>query len=139
LKKPKSGNQIYFNNFFREIYLLLQLQNSTKSMFRQTQPKTITIRFRRWSRAGYAVFCSLSSTVTIGRLAVSIADKSLQKAVKVNTDFPFGISSEESPEEKKKKAELEASLVMIQETILSEISFDSAAAQGRKSNYLIFI
>jgi len=108
-------------------------------MFRQTQQKAITIRFRRWSRAGYAIFCSLSSTVTIGRLAVSIADKSLQKAVEGSTDFHFAISSEESPEEKKKKAELEASLILTQETILSEITFDCAAARGRKSNYLIFI
>lgn len=108
-------------------------------MFRQTQQNATTIRFRRWSRAGYAVFCSLSNTVTIGRLAVSIADKSLQKAVEACTNLPFAISSEESPEEKKKKAELEASLVQIHETILSEITFDSAAARGRKSNYSIFI
>ncbi len=108
-------------------------------MFRETQQKAITIRFRRWSRAGYAVFCSLSSTVTIGRLSVSIADRSLQKAVETSADFRFAISSEESPEEKKKKAELEASLILTHETILSEITFDSAAAQGRKSNYSIFI
>ena len=119
--------------------LLLQLQNSKKLMFRLTQQKATTIRFRRWSRAGYAVFCSLSTAVTIGRLAVCIADKSLQKAVEGNTDFPFALSSEESPEEKKKKAELEASLVQIHETILSEITFDNAAACSRKSKYLIFI
>ena len=108
-------------------------------MFRQTKQKATAIRFRRWSRAKYAVFCSLSSTVTIGRLAVSIADKSLQKAVEVCINLPFAISSEESPNEKKKKAELDASLVQIHETILSEITFDSAAACGHKSTYLIFI
>jgi len=40
-----------------------------------------SLRFRRWSRAGYAVFCSLGCTVTIGSLAVSVSDKSLQKSV----------------------------------------------------------
>ena len=37
-------------------------------------------RFRRWSRAGYAVFSSLSHCVSIGFLKTSIADSSLRKA-----------------------------------------------------------
>ncbi len=54
-------------------------------MFRQTKTQQHIIRFRRWSRAHYAVFCSLGTVVTIGCLAVSIADKSVQKSTKVNT------------------------------------------------------
>ncbi len=38
-----------------------------------------TIRFRRWSRKGYAIFRSLHSHVTIGRVCKSIADSALSK------------------------------------------------------------
>lgn len=38
-----------------------------------------TIRFRRWSGKGYAIFRSLHSHVTIGRVCKSIADSALSK------------------------------------------------------------
>lgn len=38
-----------------------------------------TIRFRCWSRKGYAIFRSLHSHVTIGRVCKSIADSALSK------------------------------------------------------------
>ncbi|MGN0036284.1 MAG: hypothetical protein ACI36X_03580 [Bacteroidaceae bacterium] len=38
-----------------------------------------TLRFRRWSRKGYAAFCSMGRVVSIGRLKKSIADASLGK------------------------------------------------------------
>lgn len=37
------------------------------------------LRFRRWSHKAYAVFASMGRCVTIGQLAVHIADRSLQK------------------------------------------------------------
>ncbi|MDR2968387.1 MAG: hypothetical protein LBV32_02130 [Tannerellaceae bacterium] len=37
------------------------------------------IRFRRWSRKGYAMFCSLGRCVTIGALKKGVADASLKK------------------------------------------------------------
>jgi len=37
------------------------------------------IRFRRWSRNGYAIFSSLGCCVTIGTLGRTIADASLKK------------------------------------------------------------
>jgi hypothetical protein len=37
------------------------------------------LRFKRWSRAKYAVFASISSCVSIGRLKASIADCLLKK------------------------------------------------------------
>ena len=40
-----------------------------------------SLRFTRWSRAGYAVFKSLNSAVTIGFLSTSISDSSLKKSV----------------------------------------------------------
>ncbi len=44
----------------------------------QTSFTPSSLRFTRWSRAGYAVFRSLSSSVSIGFLAVSISDCSLK-------------------------------------------------------------
>ena len=57
------------------------------------------IRFRRWSRAGYAVFRSLHNCVSIGFLKNVIADSSLQKSNAVaqkslNTVAVFDDSSE---------------------------------------------
>ena len=37
------------------------------------------IRFRQWSRKGYAIFASLGKHVTIGHVCKSIADASLTK------------------------------------------------------------
>lgn len=37
------------------------------------------IRFMRWSRKGYAAFCSIHRHVTIGQVAKGIADASLSK------------------------------------------------------------
>ena len=39
----------------------------------------VTMRFRRWSRTGYAAFRSLLHCVNIGFLKVAIADSSLHK------------------------------------------------------------
>lgn len=38
-----------------------------------------SIRFRRWSRKAYAVFCSVGRCVTIGCLSKAVADSSLSK------------------------------------------------------------
>ena len=38
------------------------------------------VRFRRWSRKGYAVFCSLTAQVTIGRVCKSICEMALRKS-----------------------------------------------------------
>ncbi|NLO69738.1 MAG: hypothetical protein GX102_02055 [Porphyromonadaceae bacterium] len=38
-----------------------------------------TIRFRRWSRKGYAVFAGLNKVISIGRIGSSISDKALLK------------------------------------------------------------
>ena len=39
------------------------------------------LRFRRWSRKAYAVFCSLGKHVTIGCVSKGIAEASLSKTV----------------------------------------------------------
>lgn len=55
-----------------KISLLLHLQMKTTTSHR-------IIRFRRWSRNGYAIFSSLGRCVTIGTLGRNIADASLKK------------------------------------------------------------
>ena len=46
---------------------------------KRTAPHTTLIRFRQWSRKGYAIFCSLGRQVTIGCLSKKVADCSLTK------------------------------------------------------------
>ena len=88
-----------------------------------------SIRFRRWSRVGYAVFRSLSANVTIGCLDVGISDKSLQKATKTASNSNHSNDSElESSDKLKAISELENALLQIQETSLIKITFDDAAA-----------
>ena len=94
-----------------------------------------SIRFRRWSRAGYAVFCSLACTVTIGCVAISISDKSLQKAVGVSKSSKSTIVTEsESPDKLSELLEIEAVLNQNQETTLFEITTDRAAACHQVTN-----
>lgn len=88
-----------------------------------------TIRFRRWSRVGYAVFCSLACSVTIGTLAVSVSNKTLQKSVgNTSNALCFSTSYNEDIENPLEKSELEATLQQIQELSFIQISVDSATA-----------
>jgi len=98
-----------------------------------------TFRFRRWSRAGYAVFCSLNSTVTIGNLAVSVSDKSLKKATGISANSILVIAGDsESPDDLSDLLELKAALQQIQEITFFETSTVSTAACSQYThNYFI--
>ena len=97
------------------------------------------IRFRRWSRAGYAIFCSLACTVTIGCVCVSISDKSLQKAVGISDNSLLTVAADtESRDKSMELTEQEATIHQIQETALAVISSDSAAARYQNT-YIYFI
>ncbi|MEI8086059.1 MAG: hypothetical protein WCG93_07580 [Paludibacter sp.] len=99
---------------------------------------TSTIRFRRWSRMGYAVFCSLACSVSIGRLAVSVSDKTLQKSVgNTSNAICFSTSNSEDTENPIEKLELEATLQQIQAPSFIQISVDSAAACSQSTIYII--
>lgn len=99
----------------------------------------LSLRFRRWSRAGYAVFCSLGRTVTIGSLAVSISDKSLQKSVGVSkcSELNFASDTESSAVESTESVELEAVLCQVRKLSFLEITTESAAACSQYSNNYI--
>ena len=101
---------------------------------------TSSIRFRRWSRAGYAIFCSLACAVTIGCVCISISDKSLQKAVGVSKNSLCVLADEtESPDRLSELLELEATIHQIQEVTLFENPSDSAAACHQVPNIYLFI
>ena len=49
------------------------------------RPLRSALRFRRWSRKRYAAFISLKHTVTIGHLAIALADRFQQKQLSLHT------------------------------------------------------
>lgn len=101
-------------------------------MNKQTHFTARVIRFRRWSRARYAVFVSLSCAVTIGVLAVSVSDKSqLKSNAFISVNHLFG--SDENTERESTEVSL-AEIVMLQENIVVNQNNDNAAA--RSLNFL---
>lgn len=98
-----------------------------------------SLRFRRWSRAGYAVFCSLGCAVTIGSLAVFISDKSLQKAKGVAKSQVISLTSDsESVEKLPELSELEALLSQVKELSFFNNTTVSAVAYSQyPNNYFI--
>jgi len=61
------------------------LRNTVRLFYKMNTKQQYTkkhgnyLRFKRWSRAKYAVFASISSCVSIGKVKVSIADCLLKK------------------------------------------------------------
>lgn len=105
-------------------------------MHYKSSKQNSSIRFRRWSRVGYAVFCSLSCCVSIGALAVSVSDKTLQKSEGVSMSFvqSFEVSKafdENEPEE------LQPLLQQISTITLSELNSDNTAACSIFESYII--
>lgn len=82
----------------------------------------------------------MARTVTIGSLAVSISDKSLQKAVGVSkrTVHPFA-SDDDSPDHLPELTELDATIIQIREISVFEKLSESAAACSQVSNIYLFI
>lgn len=80
------------------------------------------------------MFCSLACSVTIGCVAISISDKSLQKSIgTISTANMIGVDTDS---EEKESSELEVALQQVQETTLIQTTFDSAAACGQTSSYI---
>jgi len=107
----------------------LRLQITVKTVNTKTVKASSPLRFRRWSRAGYAIFCSLACAVTIGCIAVSISDKSLQKGVAVSISSTSSLDSDaESKNRLSELLELEVTIQKNQEITLVENQSVSAAA-----------
>ena len=97
-------------------------------MFSQAKTQQRIIRFRRWSRARYAVFCSLGTVVTIGCLSVSIADKSVQKSTKANT-LSFVSSTKECTDNESVDLENEFAFQLTEAINLTSAATDEVAAR----------
>ena len=95
-------------------------------MFIRTARNIKTVRFSRWSRAGYAVFLSLSVVVTIGVLTSSVSEKSLLKSNAIPNVFSenqISLFTENEPDD-------DVLFEQMSEIIVSEQTTDIAAAQN---------
>lgn len=88
----------------------------------------ISLRFRRWSRAGYAVFVSMTCAVTIGVLAVSVCEKS---EVKSKTGSVLKNESALLNADEDKDLTFDELLTATDIAVLSVNQNDDAAARGR--------
>ena len=102
--------------------------NQTEPMFKQTKTQQRIVRFRRWSRVRYAVFCSLGVVVTIGSLAVSIADNSVLKSTKANK-LSFISSTKECADNESVDLENELAFQLTEAINLTSAATDEAAAR----------
>lgn len=116
----------------------MQLEILKPPMHKTNLHNTSSLRFRRWSRVGYAVFCSLACSVSIGTLAVSISDKTLQKSAgSKSSNAIFALSSmEDESKDSDEKLDLEATLQQNQTTSFVQITVYNAAACSQ-NNYNI--
>lgn len=73
-----------------------------------------TIRFRRWTRKGYSIFCSLNRQITIGVLNFKIATSSIKKQSKEILTAILNLLSldNESLSEKEREGVLENELIL---------------------------
>ncbi len=98
-------------------------------MFKRIQITKSCLRFRRWSRARYAVFSSLSNVVNIGCISISIANKSLQKAVGLSSEMLFHVDYESK--EPMESIETELTLVQLDQVILTNYTSDCVQASSQ--------
>ena len=101
-------------------------------MFTSTANKVKTVRFSRWSRAGYAIFLSLSVVVTIGVLTSSVSEKSLLKSNAIPNVFSesqISLFTENEPDD-------DVLFEQIAEIIVNEQTTDIAAAQCHNLLYI---
>ena len=106
-------------------------------MNKQTHTTAKVLRFRRWSRARYAVFVSLSCAVSIGVLAVSVSDKSQQKLRTFAASDNCLACGENDDKESSDALPAETVMLQLQENIVVNQNNDNAAA--RSLNYYIQI
>lgn len=63
------------------------------------QPMSSALRFRRWSRKGYAAFISLRRAVTIGQLSTSVSERFQAKNLALHTRLLSGPAETDGEEE----------------------------------------
>jgi len=98
-------------------------------MHSQTINSGNTIRFRRWSRVGYAIFNSLTRCVNIGALSASVCDKTLQK-LEVNTLTERCFGTKSFNDDESNPTEIDVLLLELNETTNLKSTFEIAAASS---------
>jgi hypothetical protein len=103
-------------------------------LFSTNTHSTNSIRFRHWSRQGYAAFCSLTCAVTIGALAVSVSDKTLQKSVSKVECIPASRAAKDDNEKESECTEITATILEIQLNTIQQNN-SVTAATGTENGY----
>lgn len=84
------------------------------------RPVRSTLRFRRWSRKGYAAFVSRKHTVTIGCLAAAVADRFYQKGLSLHRGVGHLVEGlrEETEHSSQKPERDDAWLLLVEQALL---------------------
>lgn len=79
-----------------------------------------TLRFRRWSRKGYAAFISRKHTVTIGCLAAVVADRFYQKGLSLHRGVSLLVEAlrEETEHSSQHPEREDACLLFVEQALL---------------------
>jgi len=99
-------------------------------MIKSYTNKHQSLRFRRWSRVGYAVFVSMTCAVTIGVLAVSVSDKSTAKMTASVAGITVKLIADDSDSDSTPE---EMVVVAAEQLLITETTNDDAAARGLNS------
>lgn len=92
-----------------------------------------TVRFRRWSRKGYAAFASLGQCVTIGQVRKSITERALTKQVAPGITRPT-----EQVENSRDDHDTPTMPITAIETLLAALSLQIAAAHPAPCSYTLY-
>ena len=84
------------------------------------RPMRSVLRFRRWSRKGYAAFISRKHTVTIGCLAAAVADRFYQKGLSLHRGVSLLVEAlrEETEHSSQHPEREDACLLFVEQALL---------------------
>ena len=84
------------------------------------RPVRSVLRFRRWSRKGYAAFISRKHTVTIGCLAAAVADRFYQKGLSLHRGVSLLVEAlrEETEHSSQHPEREDACLLFVEQALL---------------------
>ncbi|OIP81540.1 MAG: hypothetical protein AUK44_09720 [Porphyromonadaceae bacterium CG2_30_38_12] len=102
-------------------------------------PQNISIRFRRWSRASYAIFSSLACQISIGYLAANVSEKSVLKVASTSVAL-CQINYDGAEAERQQELSLEEFTAQIEKIfVLSFQTTSVAAAAGKNQLYILIL
>lgn len=104
-------------------------------MRKQYTYRSDALRFRRWSRKGYAAFISVRRAVTIGQLSADVSDRSLVKGSTIHTSVATlgSMHNEEDDEEAARSSDSSGGsfpTLLLLETILPQQTAGQSAEGG---------